>query len=217
MSKQQNQPSREKVALAALQQGAAVLRKGLEVKLLHPDGSKEVLSRSKAKHQVWADALAALESRQSDGESTMHQSDVGDSDSADLVIYSDGGSRGNPGASAAGYVILSGDEAQVLERGGRYLGITTNNQAEYQAVKLALEAATKFDGRSVQAYVDSQLVARQLNGVYKVKNKELWPVHEAIKELVSQFESVTFTHVNRKHNQLADDEVNKILDAQEEQ
>lgn len=213
--KTKQQPSREKVALEALRQGGALLRKGLEVKLLYPDGKKEVLSRSEEKSQVWSDALRALEARSSKVDNNTTNTSDNEKPKDSLVIYSDGGSRGNPGQSAAGYVILTSDESHTLERGGKYLGITTNNQAEYQAVKLALESAIKFDANNVKVYVDSLLVANQLNGVFKVKNKELWPVHEAIKQLAEKFDDITFTHVKREHNQLADDEVNKILDSQE--
>ncbi len=213
--KTKQQPSREKVALEALRQGGALLRKGLEVKLLYPDGKKEVLSRSEEKSQVWSDALRALEARSSKVDNNTTNTSDNEKPKDNLVIYSDGGSRGNPGQSAAGYVILTSDESHTLERGGKYLGITTNNQAEYQAVKLALESAIKFDANNVKVYVDSLLVANQLNGVFKVKNKELWPVHEAIKQLAEKFDDITFTHVKREHNQLADDEVNKILDSQE--
>lgn len=209
MSKKSKQPKREAVALEALRQGMALIKRGLEVHGLHPDGSKEVISRSKHKSDVWADALTALTHRNQDKNTTDVEI------TTDLHVYSDGGSRGNPGQSAAGYVILTQDENHVLERGGQYLGITTNNQAEYQAVKLALEAARKFQPRTISFYVDSLLVANQLNGVFKVKNKELWPVHEAIKALVAEYDSVTFEHVGREDNTLADDEVNKILDAQE--
>lgn len=213
--KTKQQPSREKVALEALRQGGALLRKGLEVKLLHPDGKKEVLSRSKDRSKVWSDALQALQTRANNVEDTTTNTSVKENSQGSLVIYADGGSRGNPGQSAAGYVILTSDESHTLERGGKYLGITTNNQAEYQAVKLALESAIKFDASELDVYVDSLLVANQLNGIFKVKNKELWPVHGAIKLLTEQFDKVTFTHVKREYNQLADDEVNKILDGQE--
>lgn len=127
------------------------------------------------------------------------------------IIYSDGGSRGNPGPSASGYVILDKNE-QLIEEGGAYLGITTNNQAEYHAVRLALEAAMKHGIRSIQFRIDSLLVVNQMTGVYKIKNRDLWPVHERIKELVSQFDQVIFTHVRREFNREADAMVNKILD-----
>lgn len=126
------------------------------------------------------------------------------------TVYSDGGSRGNPGPSATGYVLVDA-EGMVIDEGGEYLGITTNNQAEYQGVKLGLEKALAMGWRDFDFKVDSMLVANQLNGVYKVKNRELWPIHDHIKELLSQFDRVRFIHVPRELNQLADGMVNKIL------
>lgn len=130
------------------------------------------------------------------------------------IIYSDGGSRGNPGPSASGFVILDENE-KLIEEGGAYLGITTNNQAEYHAVRLGLEAAQKLGLRSIQFRIDSLLVVNQMTGVYKIKNRDLWPVHERIKELAKQFEHVTFTHIRREFNKEADAMVNKILDEHE--
>lgn len=130
----------------------------------------------------------------------------------EMTIYSDGGSRGNPGPSAAGYVIK--DEAgRLAYEGGAYLGITTNNQAEYHGVRLGLEKAKELGAKSVDYYVDSMLVMNQLNGQYVIRNRELWPIHERIKELIGQFDKVTFRHVKREFNQQADGMVNKILDA----
>ena len=126
------------------------------------------------------------------------------------IIYSDGGSRGNPGPSAAGFVIMD-DREQVQYEGGEYLGITTNNQAEYHGVRLGLERAIAVGMTTVDFRIDSMLVVNQMNGIYKIKNRELWPIHERIKELVKQFDHVTFTHVRREFNQLADGMVNKIL------
>jgi len=132
---------------------------------------------------------------------------------AKLQIFTDGGSRGNPGPSASGYVILAGNE-QILETGGEYLGITTNNQAEYQAVKLALERAAKYNPQKIELFIDSELVVKQMNGQYKIKNRDLWPIHSGIKELMAEYPDVTFTHVRREFNKLADAEVNQILDEQ---
>lgn len=135
-------------------------------------------------------------------------------DSSHLIIYSDGGSRGNPGPSASGFVLM--DSAQnVLEQGGMYLGITTNNQAEYHGVRLGLEAAAKLGARTIDFRIDSLLVVNQLNGVYTIKNRELWPINERIVELTHQFEKVSFSHVKREFNQLADGMVNKILNVHE--
>jgi ribonuclease HI/ADP-ribose pyrophosphatase YjhB (NUDIX family) len=130
-----------------------------------------------------------------------------------IVAYTDGGSRGNPGPSAAGFVLLDTD-GTVIREGGSYLGITTNNVAEYQAVYLALEEAAEIGASVVDFRLDSQLVANQMNGIYKVKNLDLKPIHMRIQELSAQFERVTFTHVRREFNQLADGMVNKILDAE---
>lgn len=130
-----------------------------------------------------------------------------------LILYGDGGSRGNPGPSASGYVILD-TEGHVLFEAGVYLGITTNNQAEYQALKFGLEQAKKMGAHEVDAYMDSLLVINQMKGIYKVKNRDLLPIHQSIKNLCSDFDKVTFTHVPRELNKLADAEVNKCLDAQ---
>ena len=134
------------------------------------------------------------------------------SDVTHVIIYSDGGSRGNPGPSASGFVIMNQYE-HVLHEGGMYLGITTNNQAEYHGVRLGLEKALEMNMKTVDFRVDSMLVVNQLKGIYTIKNRELWPIHERIKELVMHFVKVTFTHVRREFNQLADGMVNKILNA----
>lgn len=131
------------------------------------------------------------------------------------VIYTDGGSRGNPGPSASGYVVMS-SEGHVVYEGGAYLGRATNNIAEYEAVYLGLQKAQELGVRQVEFRLDSQLVANQMNGLYRVKNDDLQSVHDRIVELVQQFEKVSFTHVRREYNQLADGVVNKILDQQGE-
>ncbi|MEO5950821.1 MAG: reverse transcriptase-like protein [Candidatus Saccharimonadales bacterium] len=128
------------------------------------------------------------------------------------IIYSDGGSRGNPGPSASGYIIMDSRE-NVLHQGGMYLGITTNNLAEYQGLRLGLEKAVELGVRTVDFRLDSMLVVNQMNGIYTIKNRELWPVNERVRELVMKFDKVTFSHVHREFNQLADGMVNKILNA----
>jgi ribonuclease HI len=133
-------------------------------------------------------------------------------DVSHVIVYSDGGSRGNPGPSASGFVVMDSGE-NVLHEGGMYLGITTNNQAEYHGVRLGLEKALAMKAKTVDFRMDSLLIVNQMNGVYKIKNRDLWPIHERIRELTKEFEKVTFTHVRREFNQLADGMVNKILDA----
>ncbi|HEV7951949.1 MAG TPA: reverse transcriptase-like protein [Candidatus Saccharimonadales bacterium] len=136
------------------------------------------------------------------------------SDITRVIVYSDGGSRGNPGPSAAGFVIMDEYDA-VIQEGGVYLGITTNNQAEYHGVRIGLEKALEIGSRTIDFRIDSLLVVNQMNSIYKIKNRELWPIHERIRDLVTKFDKVTFTHVKREFNQLADGMVNKILDAHE--
>ncbi len=94
-----------------------------------------------------------------------------------------------------------------------YLGIATNNIAEYHGVRLGLEKALELGVRTVDFRIDSLLVVNQMNGIYQIKNRELWPIYERIKELTTKFDKVTFSHVRREFNQLADGMVNKILNA----
>jgi len=140
-----------------------------------------------------------------------HQPVIKSGGGIELKVFADGGSRGNPGPSASGYVVMSMAD-EVLERGGVYLGVTTNNQAEYRALKLALEAAMRHQARMVHVYMDSMLVVNQMKGVFKVKNRDLWPIHDAVKELLTQFKQVNFTHVPRELNKDADRAVNEALD-----
>jgi ribonuclease HI/pterin-4a-carbinolamine dehydratase len=128
-----------------------------------------------------------------------------------IKMYADGGSRGNPGPSASGYVLLDLDD-KILVDEGIYLGITTNNQAEYTALKVGLEAAKAMGVLEIDVYMDSLLVINQMKGIFKVKNRDLWPIHSAIVELARQFKKVTFTHVPRELNKLADAAVNRALD-----
>ena len=135
------------------------------------------------------------------------------SSAKDIKLYCDGGSRGNPGPSASGYVLLDQNDT-VIKKSGVYLGVTTNNQAEYQSLKFGLEEAKKLGAHSVDVYMDSMLVVNQMKGIFKIKNRDLWPIHQSIKETAKQFKKVTYTHVPRELNKLADAEVNETLDAE---
>lgn len=139
------------------------------------------------------------------------ETDVNKATNSDAIIYADGGSRGNPGPSASGYVIMN-DKQEVLAQGGEYLGITTNNQAEYHGVRLGLEKAKTLGLRKIDFRLDSMLVVNQMNGIYTIKNRDLWPINERIRKLVTDFDRVTFRHVHREQNQLADTQVNRVLD-----
>lgn len=131
----------------------------------------------------------------------------------EIKLYADGGSRGNPGPSASGYALLDMSD-NVIKKSGVYLGITTNNQAEYQALKLGLEEARRIGARELHVFMDSMLVVNQMKGIFKVKNRDLWPIHQAAKELAGQFGKVSYTHVPREFNKIADSEVNQTLDAE---
>lgn len=146
-------------------------------------------------------------------EAPVIKADKDPSSNKQIKLFGDGGSRGNPGPSACGYVLMDMNDAILLKK-GVYLGVTTNNQAEYQSLKLGLEEAYKYGAREVAVHMDSMLVVNQMKGIFKVKNRDLWPIHESIKELASQFKKVTYTHVPRELNKLADAEVNAALDAE---
>jgi ribonuclease HI len=128
-----------------------------------------------------------------------------------IKIYADGGSRGNPGPSASGYVLLTKDN-QIIKQNGVYLGSTTNNRAEYMALLFALKDAVDLNSQKVTVYMDSLLVINQMRGVYKIKNADLIPIHREINSLLVHFDRISFNHVPRELNKLADLEVNKCLD-----
>lgn len=127
------------------------------------------------------------------------------------VLYTDGGSRGNPGHSGVGYAIydLSGS---VIQEGCEYIGIAVSGVAEYQAVLRGLEAALNLGIKNLEVRVDNLMIAKQMNGLYQVKNRELWPIHERIVKLSTQFEKLKFVHIKREFNQIADRLVNQALD-----
>lgn len=123
-----------------------------------------------------------------------------------LIIYTDGGARGNPGPSGIGvHIVSKGDYHQ-------YIGEATNNQAEYRAVILALEKAKLFRAQQLQFYLDSELVVKQLNQQYKIKDKELAKLFVKIWNLRLNFKKTTFSYIPREKNKLADKLVNKALD-----
>lgn len=128
-----------------------------------------------------------------------------------IIAYSDGGSRGNPGPSASGYVLMQ-ESGEVIAEGGEYLGVTTNNVAEYTAVLQGLLRARELGYEEVDFRMDSQLVANQLNGIYKIKHPDLAVINQKIQQVVDEFNKVTFSHVRREYNKLADGVVNRILD-----
>ena len=130
-----------------------------------------------------------------------------------VKVFADGGSRGNPGPSASGFVILDKEDNVLVDK-GVYLGVTTNNQAEYTALKLALEECIKNQVHEVEVYMDSLLVINQVRGIFKVKNRDLWPLHDSVKQLSQKFNHINFSHVPREFYKSADAAVNRALDEQ---
>ncbi len=133
-----------------------------------------------------------------------------------IRIYTDGGSRGNPGPAASGAVLKSlsaKGEGEIIATASKFLGTDTNNQAEYTAIIIGLEKAHKLGARVIELYMDSELAVKQLKGQYRVKNPEIAKRFLEVKNLIQKFERVTFTHVRREKNTEADAIVNKVLDA----
>jgi ribonuclease HI len=116
-----------------------------------------------------------------------------------LKIYADGASWGNPGPAAIG-VVVQDEAGGVLAKISRYIGETTNNQAEYQAVIAGLREAEKLKADGATLYVDSELVAKQLNGSYKVRNLFLFPLYKEAKELCQKFASLSIVLVGHDGN-----------------
>lgn len=130
-----------------------------------------------------------------------------------LMVFSDGGARGNPGPAAIACLITA-ENGQVLMAKSRFIGLRTNNQAEYEALIMALESAVVLDAEEVVCYMDSELVTKQLRGEYAVKNLELQRLWSKLQELKRQFKKITFINVPRTNSQIqkADKLVNETLD-----
>lgn len=128
-----------------------------------------------------------------------------------LIIHTDGGARGNPGPAGIG-AVLENEDNEVVATISRYLGVATNNQAEYRAVLAAIEKAKDLGAQEVEFYLDSELVVKQLNQEYKVRNKDLQPLFVKIYNLTLQFKKASFKHVRREKNKEADKLANQAMD-----
>jgi len=133
----------------------------------------------------------------------------------ELVIYADGGARGNPGPAAFGAVLYkkeSGGKLAVVEKLSKFLGVRTNNQAEYEGVIASLSKAKELGVEKVTCFLDSELLVEQLNLRYRVKNKELASLFLKAWNLAQNFKKITFHHIPREKNKVADRLVNEALD-----
>jgi len=126
-------------------------------------------------------------------------------------VFTDGGARGNPGPAGIGVVIQDASGKQIAAF-GEYIGETTNNQAEYRAMIAALERAKALGATEVDAFADSELLVKQLNRQYRVKNAGLAPLFVAAWSIAQSFTRCTFRHVRREQNKEADRMVNAAID-----
>jgi ribonuclease HI len=127
------------------------------------------------------------------------------------LLFADGAARGNPGPAAYGFVL---DDPDGVPRAaiGKALGVATNNVAEYKALVAGLECALAHGATALEVRMDSELVVRQMTGVYKVRNEGLKPLFEQAKALARKFGTFRIAHVRREFNTRADAEANKALD-----
>ena len=128
------------------------------------------------------------------------------------LLWTDGGSRGNPGPAAYAYV-LETEDGTVLDARGEAIGRATNNVAEYSALVAGLRRAVELGVTEVELRSDSELMVKQMRGEYRVKNKDLQGLFLDASRAARELGRVTYTHVRREHNELADRLVNEALDA----
>jgi ribonuclease HI len=128
-----------------------------------------------------------------------------------VTIYTDGAARGNPGPAAIG-VIIKDETGNIAATISRSLGATTNNQAEYRAIIAGLEKALTLGARRVALKSDSELVVKQINGLYKIKNTALRPLYQEVVRLIGSLESFSISYIPRAQNAAADALANKALD-----
>ena len=131
-----------------------------------------------------------------------------------LTIHIDGGSRGNPGPAASG-IVITAEDGTILHKAGLFLGQATNNVAEYKGLVAGLHAAKRLGAGEVDVFSDSQLLVRQMNGEYRVKNENLKGLFRQAKTLAGGFERFTCRYVQREQNKQADSLVNQALDLEQ--
>ena len=130
---------------------------------------------------------------------------------SELIIYADGASKGNPGDAGIG-VVISAENGTILREIAEYIGETTNNAAEYAAMIRGLREAAQLGATTLEISTDSQLLARQLSGVYKVKSANLKPLHDEAVVLLRRFARANITHVTREFNKRADQLANEAIE-----
>jgi ribonuclease HI len=129
-----------------------------------------------------------------------------------ILIYTDGAARGNPGPAGLGALLRDAETGEVLAELARFLGVRTNNYAEWTAVEDALREALRLGATQVDLRMDSELVARQISGRYRVKHPDLKPIHASVMAMLGQLDGYTVGHVPRELNQDADRLSNVAID-----
>jgi ribonuclease HI len=129
-----------------------------------------------------------------------------------LLIHTDGAARGNPGPSGAGAILRDAESGETVAEIAEFLGVRTNNYAEWTAVELALRRARELGATTVDLRTDSELVARQIAGRYRVKHADLKPIHARVMDLLHAFSAYTVGHVPRERNRDADRLSNVAID-----
>jgi ribonuclease HI len=130
----------------------------------------------------------------------------------EVTMFTDGGARGNPGPAAIG-VVIKNHKGDVIQKTGKYIGESTNNDAEYRALLDGVTSLKEIGATKVKCFLDSELVVKQMNGLYKVKNQNIKTLWGKIKIIEKSFEEITYHHVKREKNMEADSIVNEVLDS----
>jgi len=168
----------------------------------------ELFPRVREREQFVADVVSrALEGAQESSD------DAPEAIGGTLHLFTDGGSRGNPGRAAIGCVLEDPSKGVLLREHAKYIGTTTNNVAEYSALIEGLKIAKRYHPNALLCYLDSELIVKQLNGEYKVRMEALRPFYDEIQDLKSHFKDIRFIHIPRADNFRADALVNQALDA----
>ena len=128
-----------------------------------------------------------------------------------VTINVDGASRGNPGPSGIGFCITNSD-GQIIERGGEFIGFATSRVAEYYALKKGIDRAIELGYKTARFVSDSLMIINQLNGIFQIKNQDIMPIYQDIQKKLENFEAVSFSHIPRAKNVIADSEANDAID-----
>ncbi len=176
--------------------------------LLRGESVESAAENASLRKQEIGSALQALRQSLSDEPKRPEYAETG---SLSLVVFTDGASRGNPGDAACAAIFYEKNGEELLRR-TKILGKTTNNVAEYEGVLLALQIAKELGAKELHLKLDSELVVKQLNGEYKVKNQRLGVLHVEATRLLGAFPKVTISQISRNENRESDKLVNAALD-----